>query len=152
MNSRFKKRAAEDHGVTLGELLIVLMSATILLSAAIPGVVQLENEWTLWGGIGMLETSLQWGRMHAVSANTSLIFMVPDNKTFYWVDPVTGDPYEGSTKQLPAGLSIAGYPRRPLRFYPHGNAAPSGTYTITGSAGSYSVIVSPGGRIRVQRN
>jgi Tfp pilus assembly protein FimT len=152
MNSGFEKNYPESSGVSLLELVIAIMGATVLLSAAIPGIVRLKNEWTLWGGVRMLEVSLQWGRMHAVSANTSLLFTVEDDKTFYWVDPVTSDPYAGSLERLPAGLSIVSYPRRPLRFYPHGNAAPSGTYTIQGSAGSYSVVVSPGGRTRVQKN
>jgi Tfp pilus assembly protein FimT len=148
----FQKNCRADSGITLIELVLVLMGAAILLSAGIPSLIQLENEWTLWGGVHMLEVSLQWGRMHAVSTNSSLLFAVEDSRTFCWMDPVTNNPYAGSMRQLPAGLSIVSYPQRPLRFYPHGNAAPSGTYKITGATGSYSVVVTPGGRIRVQRN
>jgi Tfp pilus assembly protein FimT len=151
-NNELNEKPSQDSGITLIELLIVLMGTAILLSAATPGIIQLENEWTLWGGVHMLEVSLQWGRMHAVSYNTSFLFEVVDVRTFCWMDPVTNTPYAGSLRQLPAGLSIVSYPRRPLRFYPHGNAAPSGTYTINGAAGSYSIVVAPGGRIRVQRN
>jgi Tfp pilus assembly protein FimT len=152
MNGWFGKNCSKDSGVTLIELVIVIMGATILLSAAIPSLVQLRNEWTLWGGVRMVEVSLQWGRMRAVAANTSLFFAVEDDRTFGWMDPIAGTPYAGTMRQLPSGLSLVSYPRRPLRFYPHGNAAPSGTYTIKGAAGSYSVVVSPGGRIRVQKN
>ncbi len=113
----------------------------------------MQREWTLWGGARSLEASLQWGRMHAVAANTPVLFTVDaDQKTFYWVDPLSGDSYAESVRQLSSNLRIVASPKRPLRFYQHGNAVPAGTYTIKGNAGSYSVVVSPGGRIRMQKN
>jgi hypothetical protein len=129
-----------------------MMGAVVLMAAAVPSMSRMQQEWNLWGGVRMVESSLQWGRMYAVSANTPVLFAVEDDRTFYLVDPIRGDPYADSIRQLPAGVSILSYPKRPLRFYPHGNAAPAGTYTIQGSTGSYSVVVSPGGRIRVQKN
>ncbi len=140
------------EGYSLAELLIVLACAAILLTAAVPSVAHLQQEWTLWGEARTLEASLQWGRMHAISANTSILFEVDASRQkFYWVDPESGDPYTGSVRHLSGGR-ITACPKRSLRFYPHGNAAPAGTYTITGPTGAYSVVVSPGGRIRVQRN
>ena len=64
----------------------------------------------------------------------------------------SGERYQNSARRLPRGIRIAAAPKRPLRFYPHGNAVPAGTFTLAGDAGSYSVIVTPGGRIRTQRN
>jgi len=143
--------AAEAYSLT--EFLIVLMCATILLSAAVPNISHLQSEWSLWSAARMLEASLQWGRMHAISANTSLLFAVEDDlQTVYWQDPVSGESYMESTRKLPGNIRIVSSPRRPLRFYQHGNAAPAGTYTIQGESGSYSVIVAPGGRIRIQKN
>ena len=142
-----------SEGYSLAELAIVVLCAAILISAAVPNVVSLQREWTLWGCTRALEASLQWGRMHAVAANTPVLFTVDaDQKTFYWVDPLSGDSYAESVRQLSSNLRIVASPKRPLRFYQHGNAVPAGTYTIKGDAGSYSVVVSPGGRIRMQRN
>jgi hypothetical protein len=152
-NGRTLKILSAAEAYSLVELVIVLMCATVLTSAAIPNIAHLQSEWTLWGGARTLEASMQWGRMYAISANTSVLFAVDsDRQTFYWVDPASGDPYAGSHQRLPASLRIVSFPRRPLRFYPHGNAAPAGTFTIQGGTGSYSVVVSPGGRIRVQKN
>jgi hypothetical protein len=50
------------------------------------------------------------------------------------------------------GVRIAGMPARPVRFHPSGKAAPAGTYTLRGAAGSYRVVVQFSGRIRLQRD
>jgi len=150
-NNRIVEPGASE-GYSLAELVIVLACAAILFTAAVPNVAHLQQEWILWGEARTLEASLQWGRMHAISANTSILFEVDASRQkFYWVDPESGDSYAGSVRHLSSG-SITACPKRPLRFYQHGNAAPAGTYTITGTTGAYSVIVSPGGRIRLQRN
>jgi Tfp pilus assembly protein FimT len=125
----------------------------ILLSAAVPNITRLRDEWVLLGGARILEISLQWGRMRAIAANTSLMFDVDSiQQEISWKDPVSGGCYLNSRQRLPRGIKITAAPKRPLRFYPHGNAAPAGTFTLSGDAGSYSVIVTPGGRIRTQRN
>jgi Tfp pilus assembly protein FimT len=141
------------EGYSLAELVMVLACAVILLATAAPNVAHLQREWTLWGDARMLETSLQWGRMRAISTNTPLLFEVDDvGRKFQWVDPDTGSSYAGSVRHLSNGVRFTAYPKRSLRFYQHGNAAPAGTYTIKSQTGSYSVVVAPGGRIRLQRN
>ena len=154
MNSRkIPNNRAASEGYSIAELIIVLMCAAILLCAAVPNVASLQREWTLWGTARSVEASLQWGRMHAISENAPILFSVEDDgRRFYWVDPSGGAKYAGSERRLPNGFRIVSYPRRPLRFYQHGNAVPAGTYRIEGAGGSYSVIVSPGGRIRIQKN
>lgn len=82
-----------------------------------------------------------------------MLFNVSDDGCRYgWIDAASGEKYSNSTRDLPNKIRIESAPRRPLRFYQYGNAAPAGTYVIQGEAGSYSVVVSPGGRIRIQRN
>lgn len=131
----------------------MLACATVLLAAAVPNIANLRDEWTLLGSTRILESTLQWGRMQAIASNTSLALEIDAvQQKFYWLDAGSGDRYANSIRQLPRSVRITSAPRRPLRFFPHGNAAPAGTYTLTGNAGSYSVIVTPGGRIRTQRN
>jgi Tfp pilus assembly protein FimT len=142
-----------ESAYSLVEAVIVLMCATILISAAIPNISRLQNEWSLWTAARMVESSLQWGRMHAIASNASMLFAIDeDQRTFYWTDPAGGNSYMGTTRLLPGRIRFISYPKRSLRFYQHGNAAPAGTYTLQGDVGSYSVIVSPGGRIRIQKN
>ena len=140
-------------GYSLAELLIVLACAAILLAAAVPGIARLHQEWALWGAAKTLETSMQWGRMHAVASNAPLIFHADgDRQEFYWADASSEEVCTSTRRHLPRGIRFTAIPRRPLRFYPHGNAAPAGTYTVAGDAGSYSVVIAPGGRIRIQRD
>jgi prepilin-type N-terminal cleavage/methylation domain-containing protein len=141
------------EGYSLVELSIVIACIAILLSAAVPNITHLHQIWSLWGSARVLEASLQWGRMHAIMANTPLLFEVDDSRRkFHWVDPATGNPYESSVRHLSRGIRISKCPKRPLRFYQQGNAAPAGTYVLENQAGSYSVVVTPGGRIRFQKN
>lgn len=150
--NKFAETALQG-GHSLVELLIVVSCAAVLLAAAVPNIAHLHQVWSLWGSARVLEASLQWGRMHAITTNTPVLFQVGESRQkFCWVDPATGAPYEGSVRNLSHGTRIVRYPRRPLRFYQHGNAAPGGTYTLENPAGSYSVIVTPGGRIRFQKN
>jgi type II secretory pathway pseudopilin PulG len=140
-------------GYSLAELVIVIACASILFTAGVPGIVRLQQEWALWASARSLEASLQWGRMHAISANTPMLFEVEGSRQkFYWIDPGSGDAYLDSIRHFSGTIRIASCPRRPLQFYQHGNAVPAGTYVIAGGIGSYSVVVSPGGRIRIQRN
>jgi Tfp pilus assembly protein FimT len=138
--------------VGLVEVIIVLGLLGIMAGSAVPGIHRINQEWALWGSAHMLETSLLWARNHAIAANDSLILMVDqDGRCFYWQDP-GGTRYESSVRYFPAGVRIVQSPRRPLRFYQHGNAVPAGTFVIQGSAGTYRVVVNVMGRVRVQRD
>ncbi len=88
-----------------------------------------------------------------IASNTPVIFRSDDvRQEFYWEDAASGEPYARSLRSLPRGIRFVATPRRPVRFYPHGNAAPAGTYTLAGDVGSYSIVIAPGGRIRLQKN
>jgi len=141
------------RGFSLLEVVMVLACGTILIAIAVPNISRLQQEWTLWGAAHALESSLRWGRTHAVTANSSTMFAVDeDGKVFYWVDPESGARFESTVRHLPGQVRIVGSPKRSLRFYPRGNAAPAGTYILQGEAGFYRVVVSPVGRIRLQRD
>ena len=135
------------------ELLIVVAITAIIVTFAVPGFVRMRKEWELWGSARLVETSLQWGRMRAISTNSSVLFEVSeDGRRFMWRDPSTGDIFAATAWSMTGKSRIASSPRTPLRFYPRGNAVPSGTYKVEGDTGSYSIIVTPGGRIRFQKN
>ena len=141
------------NGFSLSELLIVIAVIAIIAGFAIPNFVRIQKEWSLWGDARMVETSLQWGRMRAIASNSPVLFEVEEGgHRFMWRDPVTRDVFEGTVRDMGGGSRIVSAPRTPLRFYPRGNAVPSGTYRVEGKNGSYSIIVTPGGRIRVQKN
>ena len=140
-------------GFTLQELLVVAAITAIIVTFAAPGFMSIQKNWSLWGNARMVETSLQWGRMRAIASNSPVLFEVEeDGGRFTWRDPSTGDTFTTSARSMAGGSRIVSAPRTPLRFYPRGNAVPSGTYRVEGETGSYSIIVTPGGRIRFQKN
>ena len=144
---------ARVQGYSLVEVVIVLACGAILLVVATPNLHHLQQEWALWESARVLETSLHWGRMYAISANAPIMFEVSeDGQRFYWVDPASGDKYENTDRHLSGQIRIVGFPKRPIRLYQHGNAVPAGTYILCGETGSYRVVVSPGGRIRLQKD
>ncbi len=141
------------QGTGLVEVLVVLVCGSVILASAAPGLVTIQQEWALWGGAHMVESSLFWGRMHAISSNCPVAFEVdPDGHGFHWEDAETGERLDNFFWLLPGGVRITSSPRRSLRFYPKGNAAPAGTFVVEGSAGKYRVVVALTGRIRFQRN
>ena len=142
-----------NKGVALAELAIVLACAGILLTSTVPSFNHLRHHWNLWGATHLLESSLQWGRFHAISGNTSMMLMVDnDGRRFYWADGYTGEQFEGTMRYLPGQVRITSSPRRALRFYQRGNAVPAGTFVVQGDTGAYRVIVNPAGRIRLEKN
>jgi hypothetical protein len=146
-------KPSERCGYSLLECLIVFCCAVLMASLSVPGLYRLQQEWSLWGCARSVECSLRWGRAQAVASNTSLLFEVSGNGSRYcWIDAETGQKYLSTLFRLPEGVRIALHPGRPLRFYPHGTAVPAGTYVVRSSAGSYSVVVNPGGRVRIKRN
>jgi Tfp pilus assembly protein FimT len=139
-------------GFSFLEIAIVITCCAILLAAAVPNIQQLTAEWSLWGETQALASSLRWGRNEAVTANTSLSLMVdPDGRTYYWIDGYSREKYERTNRSLHWMVRITSAPKKPLRFYQHGNAVPAGTYVLQGTAGEYKVVVNPAGRIRIQR-
>jgi len=99
-----------------------------------------------------METTLQWGRFHSISANASLMLEVNAEGTVAaWRDTEAGSVYGERVHHMPRGVRIVSAPSKPLRFFPRGNAAPAGSYVLSNGAGSFRVVVSPAGRIRVEK-
>ena len=148
-----KNTKNDPAGFSLPELLIVAAIAVIIATFAVQGFVRIQKGLQLWGSARMVETSLQWGRMRAITSNSPVLFEVDeDGRGFIWRDPATGEIFGTTARFMNGGSRIVSSPRTPLRFYPRGNAVPSGTYKVEGETGSYSIIVTPGGRIRFQKN
>lgn len=149
---RSGNRPSPRGGFSLIECAVVLTCASILLVASVPAFDHLYRVWTLWTGTRLMETTLQWGRFHSIAANASLMLEVNAEGTCAaWRDPETGNSYGGGVCYLPKGVWIASAPSKPLRFFPRGNAAPAGSYVVRNGAGSFRVVVSPAGRIRVEK-
>ncbi len=138
-------------GSSLAELLVALALAAVLASFALPGVERIARAWTLWESAKALEASLGWGRMHAITANESVRFDV-SAQGYGWSDPESGEPYTASLRTFPRGVRMTSFPSRPLRFHPRGNAAPAGSYSVADGRGAFRIVVSPGGRIRIQQD
>jgi Tfp pilus assembly protein FimT len=146
-------KPSERCGYSLLECLIVFCFAAVMAAISVPGLYHLQQEWSLWGCARTVESSLRWGRAQAVASNTSLFFEVTGNGSRYcWTDAETGQKYINTLFRLPDGVRIASHPARPLRFYPHGYAVPAGTYVVRSTTGSYSIVVNPGGRVRINRD
>jgi type II secretory pathway pseudopilin PulG len=139
-------------GIGVVEVLVVLALLGVMAGGAVPGVHRINQEWALLGGTRMIESSLLWARMRAIAANDSLAFIIEqEGKLFYWREP-DGTKISSTEHWLPAGIRIISSPKKPLRFYQHGNAVPAGTFVVQGAAGTYRVIVNVQGRIRIQRD
>ncbi len=152
-SARSRTTRHSSSGMSLLEVVAVFSCTAILLAVAVPNINKLNQEWTLWGEARALESSLRWGRGHAVSVNSSMMFVVdPEGRRHYWVDPQSGDRFENTVRYVQGQVRVTGFPKKPLRFYPRGNAAPAGTYVLQGEAGTYRVVVNFVGRIRVQRD
>ena len=150
---QFEKQKNGQKGFSLLELLIAAAIVVILSAFTVQGLTRAKKEWSLWGSARMVETSLQWGRMRAIAFNAPVLFEVDeDGLRYVWRDTTTGETFATSERFMIGGTRIVSAPRTPLRFYPRGNAVPSGTYRVEGETGSYSIIVTPGGRIRFQKN
>ena len=133
------------------ETMVALLVGAVVMAMAVPNLHRMQQRWALWGGAQVVDMSLQWGRLYAVTANGPLCFEIePGGAGFHWSDPESGERYDGSVRFLPRGVRITDSPRQPLRFYQRGNAVPAGTYVITGAGGSCRVIVNPAGRVRIQ--
>jgi Tfp pilus assembly protein FimT len=142
----------DEAGIGLAEILIVLGLIGIVAGSAVPGVHRINQEWSLLGGVRIVESSLLWARTHAIATNDSLVFIIDENGCrIYWQQP-DGKRYDTSIRRLPTGIRITSSPRKPLRFYPRGNAVPTGTFILEGQAGACRVVVSAQGRIRIQRD
>lgn len=139
-------------GFSLVEATVLSACAMLVLLASVPAVERLHQAWSLRAGTCLVESTLQWGRLHAITANASLMLEVdPAGKSTAWRDPESGSAYDTAACHLPSDVRIVSAPSKPLRFFPRGNAAPAGSYVLKNRAGSYRVVVSPAGRIRVER-
>jgi len=137
---------------SLVELLVVIACGGSLILAGIPSLHQFQREWSLWSSAYLLQSSLAWGRMHAISSNSPLMLQVGSGgRSIQWSDPESGEVFSDSVRYLSGDTRIVASPRRPLRFYPRGNAAPAGTYRVQNECGTFRVVVNIEGRIRVAR-
>ncbi|MBM3790905.1 MAG: prepilin-type N-terminal cleavage/methylation domain-containing protein, partial [Acidobacteria bacterium] len=67
---RLGTAGAGAKGFGILEVLAAVAVVSILLSVGVPNLDRWSRQWDLQGSLHMLETSLLWGRMHAIAANS----------------------------------------------------------------------------------
>ena len=98
-------------GFSLAETAVLTACIMLVLLASVPAVERLHKAWTLRAGTCLMESTLQWGRLHAISANVSLILEVDaEGKSTGWRDPETGNTYDTGVCHLPADVRIVSAP------------------------------------------
>ncbi len=141
-----------NRGFGFLEALVVLFLFGLLAAMALPAFTRYRDDWALLHGVRMLELSLHWSRYRAISLNTPVALHVAQGgRRYHCADASTGERFDYSVRDFPDGVRITSSPSNPVRFYPQGNAAPAGTFVVTGRHAGYRVVVNLRGRIRTQK-
>jgi hypothetical protein len=139
-----------QRGYTLLELALVCL-ISILVSTLGAGVWgRADEQVRLHSASRIFASALLQARSQAIAKNVPLrLHINPDGRRFA-VEPANLQP--ASWQHLPSGVSFTGAPLAAPVFYSRGSIVPAGTYLLSNRAGSMKVILSPGGRIRWQRD
>jgi hypothetical protein len=145
-------RAIQDnHGFTLTELSIVLVSTLIILASAVPFVDIVLDQYNLVLSAQGITTQLQGTRMRAVSSNEPLRLRFGPAANSYRVELDNGTVLAGPF-WFQGGIALndelgdpVSFPGDVVRFLPTGSLPTSGT----GSAGRVKLINQSGVRVDI---
>lgn len=144
-------------GVTFAEVAATLLVLSVLMLVMVPILSQLLGMYHLRGATEEIYAELQRSRLAAVMENNQYRFYVVDGSDRYKIhddrnnDGVedTGEVTSRTVELENPGIILAG--NDTVTFLPNGTALTYGTFTVmNGSGRSKQVIVSSGGRIRIQ--
>ncbi len=144
-----KKRnhSTNERGFQLLELLLVVALVGLLGSLAIGGLREARSRHRLHAGASAFLAFVTETRVQAMTFNSPLRVVFETNR--YALIPADGLP--SNWRRLPLGVTFLAGPSGPLTFFPRGNAAPAGSFIISSETGAFRIVVSPGGRVRMER-
>jgi type II secretory pathway pseudopilin PulG len=139
-----------ERGYTLLELTLVCLLTVLVcgLGANLWG--QAAEQVRLQSAGRTFAAALIEARSQAITRNVSLrLHINPDGRHFSLVPPHL---QPALWRPLPSGVSFSGAPRASPVFYSRGSVVPAGTFLLRNEIGTIRVVVSPGGRIRWERD
>ena len=159
----YPRDESSSRGLTLLELLVVLVILAIGVTLAVPNLSRWIENYTVWKAARLLVTDLQLAKMRAVSQGLQhrVSFDIEDKS--YRIEQ--GNASRGSTAWTQIGITRAlSYPQNPhhasgvalatnfsnnaVIFSTKGTASPAGTVTLTTTNYARHVMVILTGRIR----
>lgn len=161
MMKKFLHVCPADAGMTLVELMIVLLGAGIIAVAAVPALNTSLDQYNLVSGAEGITTQLQYARLRAITSNETLRVNFPEGTNTYQVELSDGTILRGpfyypngilpNTKDEGAPVS---FPGRYVTFLPNGTVPTAGDGSkgrvklINQSEVRIDIIVGSGGVIR----
>ena len=148
-------RTMSGKGLTLFELLIVIIVMGILTTIAVPNYRIFMAQRRLNGAARMVMSDLMAARMKAISLNQKVKISFESDGYQIWNDAdgngaVADHEGENIGKAIrPDYYDVTLYKSADPIFHPRGTAALGGTVTLTNSRGSKYVIVALTGRVRI---
>jgi Tfp pilus assembly protein FimT len=152
-------RLRADRGVTLADLSVTLSASAVLLLAFVPVLSRVLDMYQLRGAAQQVFAELQRARLAAVMENNRYRFKVIEGSPEYVIhDDGNNDDVDNDgdaavvTRTLAVdspGVTLT--TDGTITFAPNGAALSGGRITVTSrSAGSKTIAVGAGGRIRLQ--
>jgi Tfp pilus assembly protein FimT len=139
-----------EKGYTLLELVLVCLITALVSTLGIGAWGRAAEQVRLHSACRVFASALTRARSQAIAKNVSLrLHINPDGRRFA-LSPTTAQP--ASWQPLPSGVSFTGATQGAPVFYSRGSVVPAGTFVLSNQCGSIRVILSPGGRIRWQRD
>ncbi|MCX5851806.1 MAG: GspH/FimT family pseudopilin [Deltaproteobacteria bacterium] len=148
-------RMQNKRGFTLIELIVVVMLVGIIMMIALPGLQTWMAKSRLNGAARQIMADLTYARMTAVSEGNRFVVSILNDHEYRILDDDNDNGSVDTGEKVIVKDIKSNYPDITLSatgiftFYPPGLAF-GATCTVTNPSGSKNVIVSSGGRVRIQ--
>ena len=135
-----------EKGYTLIDLVITCLLVISAAGFGLNGLQAMAQHHYLQAARQGLASDLSRARITAIAGNLPVTVRVrADRKAYSVTEP-------GETlrwRDLPPGVTFAGFPKTHLTFYSRGSAVPAATYVMANQAGGeIRVVVAASGRVR----